>query len=202
MEPLRGTATVCVPGGGQRPLRQLKEKSGVSKIEARNRPQPRTPQKANSTADDHADLLSLFLHSNTRSGCCCCCRPVFGAAHALTPGHGKTLVAAYLVGQRGTVWHALLLGLVTTVTHTGIVLVLALGLQLFFSGGMSPQTQRDVQTGLGLIMGLLVAGLGFLAAAAAVGGPSPTTSISAADTITITTALLITMRSRCRRESG
>jgi ABC-type nickel/cobalt efflux system permease component RcnA len=49
----------------------------------------------------------------------------FGAAHALTPGHGKTLVAAYLVGRRGTVWHALVLGLTTTLTHTGSVLALA-----------------------------------------------------------------------------
>ncbi len=44
---------------------------------------------------------------------------VFGAAHALTPGHGKTLVAAYLVGERGTVWHAAVLGVVTILTHTG-----------------------------------------------------------------------------------
>ena len=54
----------------------------------------------------------------------------FGAAHALTPGHGKTLVAAYLVGERGTAWHALLLGLVTTVTHTAAVLVVAAVLPL------------------------------------------------------------------------
>src|SRR5262249_16907665 len=40
----------------------------------------------------------------------------FGAAHALTPGHGKTLVAAYLVGEHGTALHAVVLGLVTTVT--------------------------------------------------------------------------------------
>jgi len=50
----------------------------------------------------------------------------FGAVHALTPGHGKTLVAAYLVGERGTVWHALILGLMTTLTHTGAVFVLAI----------------------------------------------------------------------------
>src|SRR5262249_40300809 len=42
----------------------------------------------------------------------------WGAAHALSPGHGKTIVTAYLVGQRGTPWHAALLGLVVTVTHT------------------------------------------------------------------------------------
>jgi ABC-type nickel/cobalt efflux system permease component RcnA len=79
-----------------------------------------------------------------------------GAAHALTPGHGKTLAAAYLVGERGTVWHALLLGLVTTVTHTAAVLALAVLLNVFF-----PNTSRvSVQTGLELVGGLLVTGLG------------------------------------------
>lgn len=79
-----------------------------------------------------------------------------GAVHALTPGHGKTLVAAYLVGERGTVWHALLLGLATTVTHTGIVLAIAALLPLFFSG----QVPSGVDNVLGFVGGLLVAGLG------------------------------------------
>ena len=43
----------------------------------------------------------------------------FGALHALEPGHGKTLVAAYFVGVRGTPLHALGLGLVIAGTHTG-----------------------------------------------------------------------------------
>jgi ABC-type nickel/cobalt efflux system permease component RcnA len=42
----------------------------------------------------------------------------WGAAHALSPGHGKSIVTAYLVGQRGTPWHAAALGLIVTVTHT------------------------------------------------------------------------------------
>ena len=50
----------------------------------------------------------------------------WGAAHALSPGHGKTIVTAYLVGQRGTPRHAALLGLIVTVTHT--IGVFALGL--------------------------------------------------------------------------
>ena len=49
-----------------------------------------------------------------------------GAGHALTPGHGKTLMAAYLVGSRGTVLHAVGLGLSVTVSHTLGILVLAL----------------------------------------------------------------------------
>jgi ABC-type nickel/cobalt efflux system permease component RcnA len=83
-----------------------------------------------------------------------------GALHALTPGHGKTLVAAYLVGERGTLWHALLLGLVTTVTHTGVVLTIALVLWFLPAGG-SKEVREAIQTGLGLIMGLVVVSLGF-----------------------------------------
>jgi ABC-type nickel/cobalt efflux system permease component RcnA len=48
-----------------------------------------------------------------------------GVAHALTPGHGKTLMAAYLVGTRGTPVHAVGLGLSVTVSHTLGILVLA-----------------------------------------------------------------------------
>ena len=85
---------------------------------------------------------------------------LFGAAHALTPGHGKTLVAAYLVGERGTVWHALYLGLITTLTHTGVVLSIAA--LLTFS---SPEMQRVIKTwienGMGLVVGLIIIGMGF-----------------------------------------
>ncbi len=49
-----------------------------------------------------------------------------GAAHALSPGHGKTLVAAYLVGSRGRVRHALALGLLVTFTHVFSVVILGL----------------------------------------------------------------------------
>jgi ABC-type nickel/cobalt efflux system permease component RcnA len=48
-----------------------------------------------------------------------------GAAHALTPGHGKTLMAAYLVGSRGTALHAVGLGLSVTLSHTIGILALA-----------------------------------------------------------------------------
>jgi ABC-type nickel/cobalt efflux system permease component RcnA len=50
----------------------------------------------------------------------------WGAAHAFSPGHGKAVVAAYLVGSRGTSRHAVYLGLIVTVTHT--IGVFALGL--------------------------------------------------------------------------
>jgi nickel/cobalt transporter (NicO) family protein len=63
----------------------------------------------------------------------------WGALHSLSPGHGKTMVAAYLVGARGTARHAFLLGLFVTVTHT--IGVVALGLvTLFASRYILPET--------------------------------------------------------------
>jgi len=86
---------------------------------------------------------------------------VIGAVHALTPGHGKTLVAAYLVGERGTVAHACLLGVVTTLTHTGVVIAIAVALRVFFpDGGMNDAAKQDLQTALGLGGGLLIVCLG------------------------------------------
>jgi len=51
---------------------------------------------------------------------------VLGALHAFAPGHGKTIVAAYLIGSRGTVRHAVLLGIIVTFTHTISVILLGL----------------------------------------------------------------------------
>lgn len=101
-------------------------------------------------------LLALLLDTRQGMGVLLLLAGVFGAAHALTPGHGKTLVAAYLVGERGTIGHAVVLGLVTTLTHTGAVLLLAALLLLAFPDAVP----RDVQMALGLGGGLLVAGLG------------------------------------------
>lgn len=81
----------------------------------------------------------------------------FGAAHALTPGHGKTIVAAYLVGSRGTMRHAIFLGLTTTMTHTAGVFALGF-ITLFLSQYILPE---QLYPWLGLFSGLLVVGIGF-----------------------------------------
>ncbi len=60
-----------------------------------------------------------------------------GAGHALTPGHGKTLMAAYLVGTKGTPLHAAGLGLSVTLSHTIGILVLA-GLVVGAQGLLPP----------------------------------------------------------------
>ncbi len=81
---------------------------------------------------------------------------VLGAAHSLQPGHGKTVVAAYLVGSRGTAWHALFLGATVTATHT--VGVYALGLvTLFLSQYIVPERLYPV---LEIVSGLLVVAIG------------------------------------------
>jgi ABC-type nickel/cobalt efflux system permease component RcnA len=79
-----------------------------------------------------------------------------GALHALEPGHGKTIVAAYLVGSRGTPRHALLLGLVVTAAHTAGVYLLGV-LTLYASRYIVPE---ELYPWLGAISGLSVAGLG------------------------------------------
>jgi ABC-type nickel/cobalt efflux system permease component RcnA len=81
-----------------------------------------------------------------------------GMVHAIKPGHGKTLVAAYLVGQHGTVWHAILLGIVMTLTHTGSVLFVALLLRPF--AGTQWVEQGMLSYWLTLLSGVLVAALG------------------------------------------
>ena len=81
---------------------------------------------------------------------------VFGSFHALSPGHGKTMVAAYLVGSRGTARHAVSLGVIVTVTHT--LGVFALGLiTLFASKYVVPEKLYPV---LSVISGLAVFGVG------------------------------------------
>jgi len=54
----------------------------------------------------------------------------FGAVHALTPGHGKAVVAAYLIGSRGKARDAVVLGLIVSLTHTASVLLLAVIVKL------------------------------------------------------------------------
>jgi ABC-type nickel/cobalt efflux system permease component RcnA len=80
----------------------------------------------------------------------------WGMAHALSPGHGKTIVTAYLVGQRGTPRHAALLGLVVTATHT--VGVFALGaITLLLSRFFVPD---QLYPWLNLVSGLIVVLIG------------------------------------------
>ncbi len=79
-----------------------------------------------------------------------------GALHALEPGHGKTVVAAYLVGSGGRVRDAVLLGAVVTLTHTSSILVLGL-LTVLASAYLVPETVHEI---LEVLSGLLVVAVG------------------------------------------
>ncbi|MEU0130198.1 high frequency lysogenization protein HflD [Streptomyces sp. NPDC006289] len=80
---------------------------------------------------------------------------VLGAGHALLPGHGKTVMAAYLAGRRGTIRDAVTVGATVTVTHTAGVIIIGLCLTTF-----SSLAGDAVLNWLGVISGALVALVG------------------------------------------
>ena len=79
-----------------------------------------------------------------------------GALHALEPGHGKTVVAAYLVGSRGTAWHAVILGLIVTASHTAGVYLLGAA-TVYASRYIVPER---LYPWVALASGLVIAALG------------------------------------------
>jgi ABC-type nickel/cobalt efflux system permease component RcnA len=80
-----------------------------------------------------------------------------GALHALEPGHGKTIVAAYLVGVKGTARHAFLVGIIVTITHTAGVYLLG-SITLYAQKYILPEMLYPF---LGVLSGILIAGMGF-----------------------------------------
>jgi ABC-type nickel/cobalt efflux system permease component RcnA len=120
-------------------------------------PRPRASQTQNTPRSRFTELIStrgklsfwvLFSAALIAAG--------LGALHALEPGHGKTIVAAYLVGSRGTARHAFLLGIVVTAAHTVGVYLLG-AFTLYASRYIVPE---QLYPWLGAISGLSVAGLG------------------------------------------
>jgi ABC-type nickel/cobalt efflux system permease component RcnA len=87
---------------------------------------------------------------------------LLGAGHAFLPGHGKTIMAAYLVGRRGTLRDVVTVGATVTITHTAGVLLL--GLAITSTTAFAPATAEKY---LGVVSGGIVAlvGLGLLVSA-------------------------------------
>lgn len=81
---------------------------------------------------------------------------LWGGMHAMSPGHGKTIVGAYLVGSRATAQHAIFLGLTTTITHT--LAVFALGLIALFASRFVVPDQ--IYPWLSCLSGLMVVAIG------------------------------------------
>lgn len=110
----------------------------------------------------HLDHLSSFvtpLEDNLRSETLLTGITItigLGAFHALSPGHGKTLVSSYLIGTKGTAIHALILGLTVSFTHTAGVIVLGL-ISLFASQYFLPERLYPL---LSIISGLTVLAVG------------------------------------------
>jgi ABC-type nickel/cobalt efflux system permease component RcnA len=80
---------------------------------------------------------------------------LLGAAHALLPGHGKTVMAAYIAGRRGSARDAVIVGATVTLTHTAGVLVLGIALTAFTS-----LAGESVLGYLGVASGVLIAVIG------------------------------------------
>ena len=88
-----------------------------------------------------------------------------GAGHAVSPGHGKTLVAAYLIGSGGSVRHAATLGLTVAVTHTAGVFLLGAATLLLGQFLVPERVIEWLALGSGVLVMLLGAGLVVRAAA-------------------------------------
>jgi nickel/cobalt exporter len=80
----------------------------------------------------------------------------FGALHAATPGHGKTVTAAYLVGVRGRIVDALALGIVVTLSHTGGVVVFGI-IATLTSAALLPQV---IEPWVALVTGITIVVIG------------------------------------------
>jgi nickel/cobalt exporter len=128
--------------------------SGASVVVA-----PRLPSGGVDVGTSESGFTSLVGHRNLTPGFIALAlllAMAWGALHALSPGHGKSIVAAYLIGSRGTARHAAFLGATVTVTHTAGVVALGL-VTLFLSQYIVPET---LYPWLGLVSGLIVVVMG------------------------------------------
>jgi ABC-type nickel/cobalt efflux system permease component RcnA len=98
----------------------------------------------------------VLFDTNYGTGMLLLLAAVFGAFHAFAPGHGKSVAAAFLVGEQGTFRQAIVLGLSTTFAHTGSVILIAGVFYLRYREAV-PQ---DAQHWLGFLGGLVVVFVG------------------------------------------
>jgi ABC-type nickel/cobalt efflux system permease component RcnA len=141
-------STATQPDNPQSAIRNPQSANPQSAI--RNRQSPGTPRDRFTELIATEKLsLSVWLFSLLAAF-------VLGSVHAMSPGHGKTVVAAYLVGSRGTAKHAFLLGAVVTLTHTAGVFLLGL-VALFASKYILPE---QLYPWLGFASGMTIVGIG------------------------------------------
>ena len=121
--------------------------SGTIRLNANKQPTPRS-KFTELVSAGNMSFWFLFPAALIAAG--------LGALHALEPGHGKTIVAAYLVGSKGTSRDAVLLGLIVTAAHTAGVYFLG-AITLYASKYIVPE---QLYPWLGLISGITIAALG------------------------------------------
>jgi len=130
--------------------------SAAEQKNASDKTQVQTPSLAGTRSDPFTQLITMEDLTPMAILFALLVAFAWGAMHAMTPGHGKTIVGAYLVGSRGTLKHALYLGLTTTITHT--LGVFAFGLvTLLAAQYIVPEKMFPWIT---LLSGLFVAGIG------------------------------------------
>ncbi|MBO8137819.1 MAG: sulfite exporter TauE/SafE family protein [Desulfotomaculum sp.] len=85
-----------------------------------------------------------------------------GALHALEPGHGKSIMGAYLVLSRGRAVHAVVLGLTSAVTHTGVIVMMSLAAHgvLGAAAGAGGMSDKTVELWLKVISGIIITAIG------------------------------------------
>ena len=163
-EPLVGTMKTTIAKRAVQPMAATQPV--IQKVEqphnapTASSPATLTAKAAPAGAVVRGDFLSRFLHERELTPWMILLALgtafILGAAHAFTPGHGKTIVAAYLVGSRGTLKHAAFLGAMVTFTHT--IVVFALGLvTLFLFNYIVPEKVTEF---LGALSGLSIAAIG------------------------------------------
>jgi ABC-type nickel/cobalt efflux system permease component RcnA len=158
-DPTRGLRTYP-PSAVQRPLDQrtatLKVREGDATLTAPRFAGGDTVTTQSGAGDGFAGVFEDAAAGRTALVLLLLAALGWGALHALSPGHGKAMVAAYLVGAKGTSRHAVVLGAVVTMTHT--IGVFALGLvTLLLAQYILPE---DLFPWLTLVSGLLVIAIG------------------------------------------
>ena len=99
--------------------------------------------------------LTILLDSDVGLWMILILAALHGVLHSISPGHGKTMVAAYLVGEQGTPKHAIILGLIVTLTHTSAAFAVALLLRFVLPPTSAPMVQAILGIGGGALVVLI-----------------------------------------------
>lgn len=79
---------------------------------------------------------------------------IWGAMHAFAPGHGKAIAGTYLISAKASYVHAAILGLLMTMTHTAVILILAAAATILKDKFVYPTWLQTVGAVLILLVGL------------------------------------------------